>query len=295
MAGVNNVSTYDNAPENPNNTVERTTNNTAADDSDDQDRDSLQNFIDDELSRRLNEHVTPADRVKCSVDMMLAAESIHGEQYADDAEYADLRSLSTAVGNDGYQVQRDASELMLLTETRHAEETAHNGCSDAGLGSVSETRPIRGSPDTGGPLSSNPPSSGFEDGGDATAAVEPSDRDPLADEQRRVFTRPLPADDETDDVQTELVFHTWTTADQVVRETDAETPKFEMNGFAEKSTSDISHAAASPNLQECFDVNTPAIITNTVVSFVWLITNIYRGPGNVPVIHKHTGFVYWTE
>jgi len=275
MAGVNNVSTYDNAPENPNNTVERTT-NVAADDSDDQDSDdSLQNFIDDELSRRLNEHAAPADRVKYSMDVMLAAESMRGEQYADDAGHADLKSSSTVVRDYGYQVQRDAGEFVLLTETqRAAEETAvHDGCDDAGLGSVVlDSHPICGSPDDDddGPLPDNP-SSGFGDGG-ATAAVElPDRRDPLADEQPRVFTRPLSAaDDETDDVQTELVFHTWTTADEVVRETDVETPEFEMNGFAEKSTSDISRAAASPN-PECFDVNTPAVITNTVVSFCLVV------------------------
>lgn len=285
MAGVNNVSTYDNAPENPNNRVEHTTNNKAASDSNDVTRDSLQNVVidDEEMSERLvNDCETSADRARYVTDMMLAAESIHSEQHPDDdngveEEYTDLKSLSTAVcgGGGGYQAQRDGSELMLLTEQQHAEETANN-CSDTGLGSeetVLNSDPLCRSSDAdndgGGPLSDNLSESGFEDGG-------MPDRDLSDEQQPRVFNRPLPTD-ETDNV-TELVFDTWTTVDEVVREAAAEVGEIESNGFGEQPTSGVSPAAAavdSPN-QECFRINTPsAIITNSVVSFVLINYNLY--------------------
>lgn len=272
MAGVNNVSTYDNAPENPNNRVECTTNNKAASDTNDVARDSLQNVINDEMSGRLvNECETSADRARYGIDMMLAAESMHSERHSNDdndvKEYTDLKSLSTAVcGDGGYQAQRDGSELMLLTEKQYAEETVNN-CSDTGLGSetVLNSDPLCRSSDAdndgGGPLSDNLSESGFEDGG-------MPDRDLLDEQQPRVFTRPLPTD-ETDNV-TELVFDTWTTVDEVVREAAAVVGKIEPNDFGEQSTSDVDPVAAtvdSPN-QECFRINaSSAIITNNIVSF----------------------------
>lgn len=283
MAGVNNVSTYDNAPENPNNRVEHTTNNKAASGSNDVARDSLQNVIDDEMSGRLvNECETSADRARYVTDMMLAAESIHSERHPDDddndvEEYTDLKSLSAAVcgGGGGYQAQIDSSELMLLMEKQHTEETANN-CSDTGLGSeetVLNSDPLCRSSDAdndgGGPLSDNLSESGFEDGG-------VPDRDLSDEQQPRVFTRPLPTD-ETDNV-TELVFDTWTTVDEVVREAAVEVGKIEPNGFGEQPTSGVNPAAAtadSPN-QECFRVNTSsAIITNSVVSLVLINYNLY--------------------
>lgn len=282
MAGVNNVSTYDNAPENPNNRVEHATNNKAASDTNDVARDSLQNVvIDDEMSGRLvNECETSADRTIYVTDMMLAAESIHSERHPDDdncveEEYIDLKSLSAAVCGGDYQAQRDGSELMLLTEKQHAEETANN-CSDTGLGSEetvlnsdSLCRSSDADNDGGGPLSDNLSESGFEDGGMPY-------RDLSDEQQPRVFTRPLPTD-ETDNV-TELVFDTWTTVDEVVRETAAEVGKIEPNDFGEQRTLGVNPAAAtvdSPN-QECSRINTPsAIITNSVVSFVLNNYNLY--------------------
>jgi len=252
MAGVNNVSTHDNVPENYNNTFEHTN---KADNSDDKD-DSLQTAIDNELSERLNESDTPANRIKYSVDIMLAAETIHceGEQQSNDMEYSDLNSLKS----NEYQIQKDTSELLLLIEKQHTEET-----SDTGLGSeiVLELDPLKSDIDNDGPLSDNM-SSGFEDG--VTRDIVDRDPEYLELEEPRVFTRPLPVD-ESDNV-TELVFDTWTTVEEIAK--SAEIPKIETNGYDETLNLDIS--TASPN-RECFDINTPAII-NSVVSFR-LITN----------------------
>lgn len=252
MAGVNNVSTYDNEPENSNNTLEHSN---KTDDSDDKD-DSLQNVIDNELSKRLNECETPVNRVKYSVDIMLTAESIHSANVktSNDMEYLDLNSLQP---ND-YQIQKDTSELMLLTEKQHTEET-----SDTGLGSeiVLDLDPLKSDNDNDCPLSDNM-SSGFEDG----VTKDLVDQDPSCAEleEPRIFTRPLPVD-ETDNV-TELVFDTWTTVDEVAR---SELKKNETNDCEEISAKqDIS--TATPN-QECFNTNTLAI-TNRVVSFC-LINN----------------------
>lgn len=243
MAGVNNVSTYDNDPENSNNTVEHTNNKGTTGDSDDNDRDSLRDVIDDELSKRLNDDGgTSADRVKYSVDIMLAAESAHSaaaERHPDDdVEYTDVKCLSTDGGGGGvYDVQKDASELMLLTEKRHVEETAV----DPGV-----------------------------DSEDVLA-----DPDPPEGQPPRVFTRPLPVD-ETDKV-TELVFDTWTTVEEIARGTSAGLPRTDTNSSSkDRSTSDISPAVAvvaSPN-QECSDINAPAIVTNCVVSFCLTINHI---------------------
>lgn len=251
MAGVNNVSTYDNAPENSNNTLKHTN---KTDDSDDQD-DSLQNVIDNELSKRLNECETPVNRVKYCVDIMLTAESIHSAsvKQSDEIEYSDLKSLQS----NEFQMQKDTSELILLTEKQHTEET-----SDTGLGSeiILESDALKSDIDNDGPLSDNM-SSGFEDG----VTKELVDQDPsfAESEEPRIFTRPLPVD-ETDNV-TELVFDTWTTVDENV---GSEVQKLETSGYEEKSNLDISTANFNT---ECFDNNTPAI-TNSVVSFC-LINN----------------------
>ncbi|XP_060842980.1 uncharacterized protein LOC132923021 isoform X3 [Rhopalosiphum padi] len=245
MAGVNNVSTYDNAPENSNNTVEQTN---KADDSDDKD-DSLQNVIDNELSKRFNESETPANRVKYSVDIMLTAESIHSDsiRQSNDVEYVDLKSLQS----NEYQVQKDTSELFLLTEKQHTEET-----SDTGLGSEIVLE-LEQDIDNDGPLSDTM-SSGFEEDGILKEVV---DQDPSRAEleEPRIFTRPLPVD-EADNV-TELVFDTWTTVDEVV---GLEIKKNESNGFEENSAIEISTASLN---QECFDINTP-VITNSVTEVV---------------------------
>jgi len=246
MAGVNNVSTYNNAPENSNNTVEQTN---KADDSDNKD-DSLQNVIDNELSKRFNESETPASRVKCNVDIMLTAESIHCDsvkQFNDgEYEYVDLKSLKS----NEYQVQKDTSELFLLTEKQHTEET-----SDTGLGSEIVLE-LEQDIDNDGPLSDTI-SSGFEEDGMTRELV---DQDPSHAEleEPRIFSRPLPID-EADNV-TELVFDTWTTADEIV---GSEIKKTESNGYDENLAIDISTACLN---QECFNTNTPAI-TNSVVSF----------------------------
>ncbi|CAH1723173.1 unnamed protein product [Aphis gossypii] len=239
MAGVNNVSTYDNAPEHSNNIVEQTN---KADDSDDKD-DSLQNVIDSELSKRFNESETPANRVKYSVDIMLTAESIHSDsvRQSNNMEHVDLKSLKS----NEYQVQKDTSELLLLTEKQHTEET-----SDTGLGSeivLESEQDI----DNDGPLSDTM-SSGFEDG----ITKEAIDQDPSRAEleEPRVFTRPLPVD-ETDNV-TELVFDTWTTVDEVV---GLEIKKNESNGYEENSPIEITTVSLN---QDCFDINTPAITNN---------------------------------
>ncbi|XP_008186692.1 uncharacterized protein LOC100161216 isoform X5 [Acyrthosiphon pisum] len=244
MAGVNNVSTYDNAPENSNNTVEQTN---KADDSDDKD-DSLQNVIDNELSKRFNESETPANRVKYSVDIMLTAESIHSDsvRQSNDVEYVDLKSLKS----NEYQVQKDTSELFLLTEKQHTEETSD----DTGLSSE-VVLILEQVIDNDGPLSDTM-SSGFEEDG-VTRELVDQDRAEL--EEPRIFSRPLPVD-EADNV-TELVFDTWTTVDEIV---GSEIKKTESNGYEEKPAIDIS--AASIN-QECFDINTPAI-TNCVTEVV---------------------------
>jgi len=242
MAGVNNVSTYNNAPENSNNTAEQTN---KADDSDDKD-DSLQNVIDNELSKRFNESETPASRVKCNVDIMLTAESIHSDSdgQLNDVEYVDLKSLKS----NEYQVQKDTSELFLLTEKQHTEET-----SDTGLGSEIVLE-LEQDIDNDGPLSDTM-SSGFEEDGITRELVDP---DTSHVEEPRIFSRPLPID-ETDNV-TELVFDTWTTVDEIV---GSEIKKTESNGYGENLAIDISTACLN---QECFDINTPAI-TNSVVSF----------------------------
>ncbi|XP_060866583.1 uncharacterized protein LOC132942305 isoform X6 [Metopolophium dirhodum] len=245
MAGVNNVSTYDNAPENSNNTVEQTN---KTDDSDDKD-DSLQNVIDNELSKRFNESETPANRVKYSVDIMLTAESIHSDsvRQSNDVEYVDLKSLKS----NEYQVQKDTSELFLLTEKQHTEES-----SDTGLGSEIVLIPEQVI-NNDGPLSDTM-SSGFEEDGITRELV---DQDPSRAEleEPRIFSRPLPVD-EADNV-TELVFDTWTTVDEIV---GSEIKKTELNGYEEKSAIDISTASLN---QECFDINTPAI-TNSVTEVV---------------------------
>ncbi|XP_025424540.1 uncharacterized protein LOC112693609 isoform X6 [Sipha flava] len=247
MAGVNNVSTYDNASENSNNTL---THANKTDDSDDQD-DSLQNVIDNELSKRLNECPTPVNRVKYSVDIMLTAESIHSAsvEQSNEMEYSDLKSLQS----NEYQLQKDNSELILLSEKQHIEET-----SDTGLGSeiISELDALKSDIDNDGPFSDNM-SSGFEDG----VTKELVDQDPsyAESEEPRIFTRPLPVD-ETDKV-TELVFDTWTTLDEVV---GSEVQKLETNGYKEKSDLDISTANLNT---ECFDNNTP-VITNSVTEVV---------------------------
>ncbi|XP_026808467.1 F-actin-monooxygenase MICAL3 isoform X8 [Rhopalosiphum maidis] len=245
MAGVNNVSTYDNAPENSNNTVEQTN---KANNSDDKD-DSLQNVIDNELSKRFNESETPANRVKYSVDIMLTAESIHSDsiRQSNDVEYVDLKSLQS----NEYQVQKDTSELFLLTEKQHTEET-----SDTGLGSEIVLE-LEQDIDNDGPLSDTM-SSGFEEDGILKEVV---DQDPSRAEleEPRIFTRPLPVD-EADNV-TELVFDTWTTVDEMV---GLEIKKNESNGFEENSAIEISTASLN---QECFDINTP-VITNSVTEVV---------------------------
>jgi len=250
MAGVNNVSTFDNAPEKYNNNFEHTN---KTDDSDNKD-DPLQNVIDSELSESLNENGTPANPIKYSVDIMLAAETIHsdGEKQSNNMEYSELSSLQP----NEYQIQKDTSELLLLIEKQHTEET-----SDTGLGSeiVLELDPLKSDIDC--PLSDNM-SSGFEEG----IMRDIVDQNPqcLELEGPRIFTRPLPVD-ELDNV-TELVFDTWTTVEEIAG--SAEISKIKTNGREEMSNLDIS--TASPN-QECSDINTPAI-TNSVVSFC-LITN----------------------
>lgn len=248
MAGVNNVSTYDNATENSNNTFEHTNN---TDDSNDKDDSLLQNVIETEVSKHLNEFGNPVNRVKCSVDIMLATESIHSAtvKQSNDMEYADLKSLKS----NEYQLQKDASELLLLTETHHVEDTK-----DTGLGSeiVSEVDPLKSDIDNDCPLSDNM-SSGFEDG--VTKELVDQETACAELEEPRVFTRPLPVD-ETDNV-TELVFDTWTTVDEVVPGFGIK--KTETNGYEEKSILDIS--TTSPN-HECLDTNIPAI-TNKLVSF----------------------------
>lgn len=246
MAGVNNVSTYDSEPENSNNTLEHSN---KTDDSEDKD-DSLQNIIDNELSKRLNECETPVNRVKYSVDIMLTAESIHSASVkeSNNVEYLDFNSLQP----NEYQIQKDTSELMLLTEKQHTEET-----SDTGLGSeiVLDLDPLKSDNDNDCPLSDNM-SSGFEDG--VTKELVDQDSSCAELEEPRIFTRPLPVD-ESDNV-TELVFDTWTTVDEAV---GSEDKKIKMNSHEEKSTlEDIS--PATPN-QECFYTNTLAI-TNSVVS-----------------------------
>lgn len=246
MAGVNNVSTYDNAPGNSNNTVEQTN---KADDSDDKD-DSLQNVIDNELSKRFNESETPVNRVKYSVDIMLTAESIHSDsvRQPDDMEYADLKSLKS----NEYEIQKDNSELFLLTEKQHTEETSDI----IGLGSEIVLE-LEQDIDNDGQLSNNAQSSKFEEDGVTREFV---DQDPSHAEleEPRIFTRPLPVD-EADNV-TELVFDNWTTIDETVV---SEVKKPETNGYEENLVIDISTASLN---QECFDINTPAI-TNSVVSF----------------------------
>lgn len=250
MAGVNNVSTYDNASENSSNTFKHTN---KTDDSDDQD-DSLQNVIDNELSKRLTECETPVNRVKYSVDIMLSAESIHSAnvKQSDEMEYSDLKSLQS----NEYQEQKDTSELILLSEKLHTEET-----SDTGLGSeiILESDALKSDIDNDGLLSDNM-SSGFEDG--VTKDLVEQDPSYAESEEPRIFTRPLPVD-ETDNV-TELVFDTWTTVDEDV---GSEVQKLESNCYEEKSNLDISSANLNT---ECFD-NTSAI-TNSVVSFC-LINN----------------------
>lgn len=245
MAGVNNVSTYDNAPENSNNTSVHIN---KADDSDDRDEDSLQDVIDNELSKRLNEYETPTNRVKCSVDIMLTAESIHSAniKQSDNVEYSDLRPLKP----NEYQVQKDTSELFLLAE-KHCPEDVTALSSEI----VFELDSRKSDIDNDGQLSDNM-SSGFEDG----VTRELSDlQDPCAElDEPRIFTRPLPVD-ESDNV-TELVFDTWTTVDDM----PPDVKRIETNGdFGEKLNLDIS--TASPK-QECFDINPPVIINN-VVSF----------------------------
>lgn len=252
MAGVNNVSTYDNEPENLNNTLEHSN---KTDDSDDKD-DSLQNIIDNELSKRLNECETPVNRVKYSVDIMLTTESIHSASVkeSNNMEYLDLNSLQP----NEYQIQKDTSELMLLTEKQHSEEI-----SDTGLGSeiVLDLDPLKSDNDNDCLLSDNM-SSGFEDG--VTKELVDQDSSCAELEEPRIFTRPLPVD-ETDNV-TELVFDTWTTVDEVV---GSEVKTMETNGYEEKSTlEDISPPTSN---QECFYTNTLAN-TNSVVSFC-LINN----------------------
>ncbi|VVC44387.1 Zinc finger, LIM-type [Cinara cedri] len=248
MAGVNNVSTYDNAPENSNNTLLEHTNK--ADDSDDED--SLQNVIDNELSRRLDECEAPANRVKYSVDIMLTAESIHSAsaKESDNVEYSDLRPLKP----NEYQVQKDTSEQFLLTEKQHCTEDVTGLSSEI----VFELSPNKSDIDNDGPLSSDNMSSGFEDG--VTRELSDLQDPPCAElDEPRIFTRPLPVD-ESDNV-TELVFDTWTTVEDVTPEIQ----KIEVNGdYEEKSTLDISTATSK---QECFDINTPAI-TNSVTEVV---------------------------
>ncbi|XP_025201761.1 uncharacterized protein LOC112599172 isoform X5 [Melanaphis sacchari] len=245
MAGVNNVSTYDNAPENSNNTVEQTN---KADDSNDKD-DSLQNVIDNELSKRFNESETPANRVKCSVDIMLAAESIHSDsvRQTNNMEYVDLKSLQS----NEYQIQKDTSELFLLTEKQHIEET-----SDTGLGSEIVLE-LEQDIDNDGPLSDTM-SSGFEEDSIMKEVVD-QDHSRVELEEPRIFTRPLPVD-EADNV-TELVFDTWTTFDENV---GLEIKNNESNGYEENSDNQISTASFN---QECFDINTP-VITNSVTEVV---------------------------
>lgn len=258
MAGVNNVSTYDNATENSHNTFEHTN---ITDDSNDKNDSLIHNVIETEVTTNLNEFGNPVNRVKCSVDIMLATESIHSAtvKQSDDMEYTDLKSLKS----NEYQLQKDASELLLLTETQHIENTSDT--KDMGFDSeiVSEVN-LKSDTDNDCPLSDNT-SSGFE-GGVTKEVVDQEDA--CAElEEPRVFTRPLPVD-ETDNV-TELVFDTWTTVDEVVP--GFEIKKIETNGYEEKSTLDIS--IASPN-HECFDTNIPAI-TNKFVSFCLIIINIF--------------------
>lgn len=254
MAGVNNVSTYDNTSENFNNAAIEHTNIT--DDSDDKD-DSLQNAIDNELSKRLDERETPVDRVKYSMDIMLAAESIHSAdvEQPDDFEYSDLKSLKSS----DYQNQKDTSELLLLTEKKHAEET-----DDTGLGSeiILELNPIKSDIDIDGVLSDNM-SSGFEDG--VTRELVDQDPECLELEEPRIFTRPLPID-ELDNV-TELVFDTWTTIDEI---NESDVNKTEINDHDENLTLNIS--TANPN-QECCVINTSDITNSVLVSFCLIINN----------------------
>lgn len=242
MAGVNNVSTYDNAPDNRNNTLERT-NNEAADDQDDQD-DSLQSAVDNELTdrlRRINGECddsvaavppTPADRVKCTVDAMLCAETAHSVQVGTSASSADHEEPSRSPP-DPYQAQRDGSELMVLTEQVHTENS-----------------------------SAGPP-------GDGGSSEQPS----------RVFTRPLPVD-QTDNV-TELVFDTWTTVDEIAAAAAArDQEKATDGGPEERHTAHrpeqhphVGPAATASN-PECFDdcVN---VINSVVVSGLIYTNNNY--------------------
>ncbi|XP_050440191.1 F-actin-monooxygenase MICAL3 isoform X3 [Adelges cooleyi] len=255
MAGVNSVSTYDdNEPDSLSDSPERT--NKADDDSDDKDSGddgSLQGDIDTELSRRLHQSET-----------LLAAESVHGATLdaAEDGHFADLEQLSNS--NSGYQMQRDSTELLLLSEKHHAGETG----SDRGSGSEAAAPVDKSDLDNDGPLSDNT-SSGFEDGPTGgLVAVDGSDADrpctePSLEQPPRVFTRPVPAD-ETDNV-TELVFDTWTTVDEPTTQLhDQKDPADLQQESAELL--DISAAAASDN-QECFEINAPAI-TNSVVAEV---------------------------
>lgn len=254
MAGVNNVSTYDNASENFNNTEIEHTNK--IDDSVDKD-DSLQNIIENELSIRLDECKIPVDRVKYSMDIMLAAESIHSAdiEKPDDIEYSDHKFLKS---ND-YQIEKDTSELLLLTEKRHVKETDDMGlCSEI----ILELNPIKSDNNT--VVLSDNTSSGIND--DITRELADQDPEFLELEEPRIFTRPLPID-ELDNV-TELVFDTWTTADDINVSEVNKIKTTENNG---KLTLNISNAI--PN-QECCDINTPEITNNVLVS-VCLIINIF--------------------
>ncbi|XP_050525657.1 uncharacterized protein LOC126896709 isoform X16 [Daktulosphaira vitifoliae] len=246
MAGVNSVSTYINEPDSLNNSPEHTN---KVDDSDEYD-DSLQHVIDNELTKRLNECETPSERVKCSVDIMLAAESVHGATVKlDDGHYSDFESLK----HNDYHNQKESSEMFVLSEKLHAEET-----SDKGLGSeiVVDSDTLKSDVDNDGPLSDNM-SSGFEDG----LMREFVEQDPpcIDLEEPRMFTRPVPAD-ELDNV-TELVFDTWTTADEISK-FEAQSAK-PINGDEEPEISLGIPNVVAENNKECFDINAP-VITNSV-------------------------------
>ncbi|XP_050525658.1 uncharacterized protein LOC126896709 isoform X17 [Daktulosphaira vitifoliae] len=248
MAGVNSVSTYINEPDSLNNSPEHTN---KVDDSDEYD-DSLQHVIDNELTKRLNECETPSERVKCSVDIMLAAESVHGATVKlDDGHYSDFESLK----HNDYHNQKESSEMFVLSEKLHAEET-----SDKGLGSeiVVDSDTLKSDVDNDGPLSDNM-SSGFEDG----LMREFVEQDPpcIDLEEPRMFTRPVPAD-ELDNV-TELVFDTWTTADEISK-FEAQSAK-PINGDEEPEISLGIPNVVAENNKECFDINAP-VITNSVKS-----------------------------
>ncbi|XP_050525652.1 F-actin-monooxygenase MICAL3 isoform X11 [Daktulosphaira vitifoliae] len=250
MAGVNSVSTYINEPDSLNNSPEHTN---KVDDSDEYD-DSLQHVIDNELTKRLNECETPSERVKCSVDIMLAAESVHGATVKlDDGHYSDFESLK----HNDYHNQKESSEMFVLSEKLHAEET-----SDKGLGSeiVVDSDTLKSDVDNDGPLSDNM-SSGFEDG----LMREFVEQDPpcIDLEEPRMFTRPVPAD-ELDNV-TELVFDTWTTADEISK-FEAQSAK-PINGDEEPEISLGIPNVVAENNKECFDINAP-VITNSVAEVV---------------------------